>query len=476
MAIRVARIVRYVLIVGLPIVAVLVLLRLGRNLSAPTAPRGRLPANRGGLIESESSLIAPFGTLLMEVAVILVVARALSTIFRKLSQPPVIGEMIAGILLGPSLLGWVAPDLFAALFPVENYSLLGVMSELGLVLFLFLIGLEHDPVLMRGRAETAVLTSHVSIAFPFCLGVLLALFLYPRLGDGRVPFTHFALFMGSGMSITAFPVLARILADRALLHTPVGLLALICASVDDVTGWLILAGVLLLIGASPTSLPLWASILGTGVYALVMLRAGRRLFAHIGVRFRAHGLTMNLLAIMLLIALVSAWITEQLGIHPLFGAFLAGIAMPRDRALAEAVWTRLHDVTILLFVPLFFALTGLKTSIVLLGGLEMWAYFALILTVAVAGKLGGAAFAARIAGVPWREAISLGVLVNTRGLVELVVLNIGLEVGVISPRLFAMMVLMAITTTLMATPLLDLIYPPRLRGPAASRVATPGDG
>lgn len=411
-------------------------------------------------------------TLLLSIAVILITTRAVSWLFLRVEQPPVVGEMIAGIMLGPSLLGWIAPDVSNALFPTESQALLEGLSVLGLVLFMFLVGMEHDPSLMRGRRRTAVLVSHASMTIPFALGTLLALFLYPRLGEQPASFTQFALFIGISVSITAFPVLARMLVDVGMVRTPVGVLALVCASVNDLTGWLALAAVLPMmgVGRDPDDLPPWLSIPGSVLFALLMLTVGRRLLARLGTRFRSRGLTMGLLVTILLVAILSAWTTEQLGVHPLFGAFVAGLAMPRDPGLFDALEVRLRDVTIALLLPLFFALSGLRTRVGLIAGAQMWLYFALVLGVAIAGKFSGAALSARAAGLRWREAASLGVLVNTRGLIELIVLNIGLEAGIISPALFAMLVLMAIVTTLMTMPLLSLLYP---RGAAGREVAAP---
>lgn len=404
-------------------------------------------------------------TLILQIGVVLVAARIVGRVFRAFGQPQVIGEMVAGILLGPSLLGWVAPSLSAALFPASTIPLLADVSQLGLVLFLFAVGLEHDPTSLRDRAWSVVLVSHTSIAVPLSLGVVLALLLYPRLSDDSVSFTVFALFLGSAMSITAFPVLARIVVERDLLGTPVGALALVCAAVNDVTGWLIIAGVLLLTQDRDASLP-WLAALGVGGYVTLMLTAGRRLFRRLLAPFRARGdVTPNGFALVLAIAFASAWVTELLGVHPLFGAFIAGVAMPKEPELVHALIQRIWDLTVVLLLPLFFVVSGLRTRIDLIGDAERWLELAIILIVAVVGKLGGAAIAGRTTGLSWRESTAIGVLVNTRGLIELVLLNIGLEAGVISPALFTMMVLMAITTTFMTTPLLDWIYPARLRQP-----------
>jgi Kef-type K+ transport system membrane component KefB len=405
-------------------------------------------------------------TLLLQIGVILVAIRLVGWVFRRIGQPQVIGEMVAGILLGPSVLGWLSPATSKVLFPERSLASLNAVSQVGLVLFLFLVGLRHDPAKMKNHGSTAVIASHASILVPFFIGSALALFLYPRLADESVTFSQFALFLGTAMSITAFPVLARILTERNLLDTPVGSTAIVCAAVDDVTGWLVVAGVLLLVHARGSRLPLWCTVPGTAIYALFMLVGARHIFGRLGRAFQKRGeLSHDLLALVLLVAFMSACATERLGIHPLFGAFLAGVAMPNEAGFVDALCRRLEDVTIVLLLPLFFAFTGLRTRLGLMNGPDMWLYFLAIVTAAVAGKLGGSTFAARATGVPWREATALGVLVNTRGLVELVVLNIGLDAGVISPALFAIMVLMAVVTTLMTTPLLDWVYPPRFRRP-----------
>jgi Kef-type K+ transport system membrane component KefB len=405
-------------------------------------------------------------TLLLQIMVILATVRLVGWIFHRLHQPQVVGEMIAGILLGPSVLGWIAPHAEAVIFPDRSLGSLNAVSQVGLVLFLFVVGLEHDPRELKGHGATAVITSHASILVPFFLGSALALFLYPRLADDNITFTQFALFMGTAMSITAFPVLARILEETGLIHTSVGSTAIVCAAVDDVTGWLVVAGVLLLVHAAGVHLPLWFAVPATALYAVLMLVAAPRLLRKLAARCEPRGGPSHaVLSVVLLIAFASACATERLGIHPLFGAFLAGVAMPKDHGFAQAISKRLEDVTVVLLLPLFFAYSGLRTHIGLLSGGDVWLYFAAILAVAVVGKVGGAAIAARATGMRWREATSLGVLVNTRGLVELVVLNIGLDAGIISPSLFAIMVLMAITTTVMTTPLLDWVYPARLRRP-----------
>ena len=414
--------------------------------------------------------------LIVQIAVVLSVARAVGYAFRLIRQPQVVGEMVAGILLGPSLLGWAAPGVSAVIFPVESLGVLGTLSQVGLLLFMFLVGLELDPRLLRGRGEAAVVTSHASIIAPFLLGSILALYLYPRLSDASVDFTGFALFLGAAMSVTAFPVLARILVERNLMRTKLGAVALACAAVDDVTAWSLLAVVVAIVRAGDTDLPLWLTFTGTAVYVAAMFFAVRPLLRHLLRLYESRGrLTQDVLGLVLLGLLASAAATEWLGIHALFGAFLYGSLLPRDREFVRDLTGKLEDVTVVFFLPLFFASTGLKTSVGLVEGAEMWGYFGLVMLVAVAGKFGGSTLAARLTGLTWREAGGLGVLMNTRGLMELVILTIGLDLGVISPALFAMMVLMALATTFMTTPLLEWIYPARLLATEADEAEAPDD-
>jgi len=397
--------------------------------------------------------------LLLQVAVILGVARFVGWIFRKMHQPQVVGEMVAGILLGPSLLGLAAPGIFNFLFPPESLGFLNALSQIGLVLFMFLVGLELDAKVLKKQGRVAVFTSHVSIVFPFTLGTLLALYLYPRLSNNSVTFVQFALFIGTAMSITAFPVLARILTERKLLKTTLGAVTIACAAIDDVTGWIILAIVVLLIRTSGGIIPTLLTIGGVIVYVAIMLFIVRRLLYQLETKFEQRGhISQDTLAIILLLVLVSGLVTERLGIHALFGAFLMGVIMPKHPAFVHALTEKLNDLAIVLLLPIFFAFNGLRTSIGLVSGAANWFFTVLIIIVAIVGKFGGSTVAARVSGMSWREASSIGVLMNTRGLMELVLLNIGLDIGVISPALFTMMVLMALLTTFMTSPVLEWIY------------------
>jgi len=398
--------------------------------------------------------------LLFQIAVIAVAARGVGVLFRKIGQPQVVGEMAAGIMLGPSLLGWAFPQASQVLFPAESLDHLNVLSQIGVLLFMFLVGLEFNSRMVRNQGHAAILTSHVSITVPYMLGAALALYLYPRLSDDRVHFTEFALFMGAAMSITAFPVLARILRERQLHKTELGSVTLACAAVDDVTAWCLLAYILVLVRAAQGGTPLWVTLAGLTVYLLFMVFVAKRLLRRFVTVFRRRKvLSDDMMALILVLLLVSAWATERLGVHLLFGAFLFGAVMPKERHFIAQLTEKIESVTLVLFLPIFFAYTGLRTSIGQVAGGEMWFYCLLILLAAVVGKLAGSAIASRIAGLGWRDATALGVLMNTRGLMELVILNIGLDLGVISPALFSMMVIMALTTTFMTTPILEWIYP-----------------
>jgi Kef-type K+ transport system membrane component KefB len=446
----------YVLLVGLPVLGVLVALRMGEGLVA-AAPAA------GGISAPTPPSSHPLLLLIAQVGVILLAARTVGWAFRRIGQPQVMGEMAAGILLGPSLLGWLAPELSAALFPAGSLDGLRVLSHVGVVLFMFLVGLELEPDVLRQRGEAAVLTSHVSIVAPLFGGVALALYLYPRLSDAGVTFHAFALFMGAAMSVTAFPVLARILTERNLQRTKLGATAIACAAVDDVSAWCILAAVIALVRVESADQQLAATLIGTGAYVVAMLWAVRPALRRVETYYRNRGrLTQDVFAVVLLALLASTWATEWIGIHALFGAFLLGAIMPKDSGLVRDLSEKLEDVTVVFLLPLFFAATGLRTSIGLVHGAPLWLASALIVAVAVAGKFGGSALAARTAGLSWREAGALGALMNARGLIQLVFLSIGLELGILSPTLFTMMVLMALVTTFMTSPLLEAIYPARL--------------
>lgn len=395
--------------------------------------------------------------LLGALVAIIITGRLLGSVFQRVHQPRVIGEVVAGILLGPSFLGRISPEAMAFVLPASVAPFLGVIAQLGVILYMFLVGLELNAELLRSRAHTTVAISHASIVLPFLLGSGLALWLYSRLAPVGVPFTSFALFMGAAMAITAFPVLARILTDRGMERTELGVIALSCAAADDVTAWCLLAFV---VGVAQSEL--------AGALTTVALAVGYIVMMFVVVRTWAKRwlcetdesrLTPGVTAWVLVGLLVSSLITEAIGIHAVFGAFLLGAVIPHDSAVARAFRHKLEDVVTILLLPAFFAYTGMRTQIGLVSSLTEWLICAVIIVVATTGKFGGTVIAARLTGIDWRMSASLGVLMNTRGLMELIVLNIGLDLGVISPTLFAMMVLMALVTTIATTPILQWLEP-----------------
>jgi Kef-type K+ transport system membrane component KefB len=393
----------------------------------------------------------------MQIIVILSVARVVGYIFSRIGQQSVIGEITAGIILGPSLLGWLVPSVFSFLFPATSLPNLQLLSQIGLVLFMFIIGMELDINTLKSRASEAILVSHVSIVFPYFLGVGLAYFLYNTYAPANISFVAFALFMGIAMSITAFPVLARILKERNMTKTPVGSMAIISAAIGDVSAWCILPFVIAIARAGDIS-NAWFAILLTGVYVLAMLFAVRPVLKKLSERYFTDGsLHGTFTAFVFLVLLASAYTAELIGIHALFGAFLAGAIMPTNISLRNIFTERIEDVSTFLLMPLFFAFTGLRTQIGLLNATHLWVICALIIALAVAGKFIGSAFAAKSIGQSWKDSLSIGALMNTRGLMELIVLNIGYDLGILKPEIFTMMVFMALATTFMTAPALNLI-------------------
>ena len=391
--------------------------------------------------------------VLLALVVIILCARALGSIFRRFSQPPVIGEMIAGIMLGPSLLGHVLPRVSAYLLPNPVAPYLSVIAEIGVILYMFLVGVELNTDLLRERTHASVAISHASIIAPFLLGSALALWLYPRFSSGDVHFVVFALFMGVSMSVTAFPVLARIITDRQMQDSHLGTISLACAAVDDVTAWCLFALVVSVARAHPGRVLITLGLTAGFIVAVVLfVRPAAAWFVQQhAVRWQSGQSSIVVACATLLLAALT---TQQIGIHALFGAFLVGAVIPHNSALARDIKRKFEDLVVVLFLPTFFAFTGLRTQIGLVHGLRNWLVCFLIIGVASLGKFGGGTLTARLTGLGWRQAASLGILMNTRGLMELIVLNVGLDLGVLSPSLFAMLVIMAITTTLMTTPVL----------------------
>ena len=412
----------------------------------------------------------PLPRLILQLIVILLAARVFGGFARRLGQPPVIGEIAAGVLLGPSLLGWVMPDASAFLFPSASMPTLQLLSQIGVLLFMFVVGVELEPSYLRGKAHAAVAVSHFSIIIPFTLGVSLSLALYTRYAPPGVPFHAFALFCGIAMSITAFPVLARILEERHLTHTPLGTTAITCAAVDDVTAWSLLAFVVAITTAGGAVEMLLAMVALSVMFVLLMIFVGRPILQRVlNPDTVGDTFSKERMAIVLAVMLSSALVTEIIGIHALFGAFVAGAIMPAGGTFRTVLRDRLESVSSVFLLPLFFAYTGLRTQIGLLDNVVSWAICLGIIAVATAGKLGGTVIAARWTGLPWRDSVALGALMNTRGLMELIALNVGYDLGILTPEIFAMMVLMALVTTAMTGPLLSLsLNWGRRREPAAA--------
>ncbi len=399
----------------------------------------------------------PLSLLLLQIVTIVLCSKLLAWLMSNIGQPMVIGEIIAGILLGPSVLGHFWPAVSNFIFRADSLPNLNFLSQLGLILFMFIIGMELDVQLLKHRAHTAIVVSHASIIIPFAMGVSLAYFLYPAFAPTQDSFLAFGLFMGIAMSITAFPVLARILHERNMTKTSLGSLALTCAAADDVTAWCILAAVIAIVQAGTASSAVF-TVLFCIIYVFAMLKMVRPWLERLGARYAsAESMSKTFAVLSFVVLFLSALTTEVIGIHALFGAFLAGISMPTFDGFRKSLASRIEDVSLVILLPLFFAFTGLKTQIDLLNKGSAWLVCGLIILVAVAGKFGGGLLAAKFTGQSWSDSFALGALMNTRGLIELVVLNIGYDLGVLSPTVFTMMVLMALATTFMTSPALSLV-------------------
>jgi Kef-type K+ transport system membrane component KefB len=399
--------------------------------------------------------VPPALLLAVQIAVILALSRLATPIARRLGQPRVIAEMVAGLLLGPSLLGWVAPSASALLFPAASLPTLSVLGQVGIALFMFMVGWRLEIETLKTVGRMALVTSIVSIAVPFALGSAVAVVAWYPYAPQGVALLPFALFMGSAMSITAFPVLARILADQGLTRTRIGVLAMTCAAFDDAVGWLILAAITMIVVAGNMA-NAGGMLAGLAAYVVVMFGVVHPLVARIARRpGAAFGRSPLSLAIIVVVIVASAYTTDALGVHALFGAFLAGVVMPRDEEAEHTFSEFIEPTAVTYLLPIFFAFSGLRTSVNLITGPELWGQTALILAVAIGGKGVGSAFSARAMGATWADASLLGVLMNTRGLVELAVLNIGFDLGILSPVLFSMMVVMALTTTLATSPIVS---------------------
>ena len=402
-------------------------------------------------------LTEPLTVLLLQIIVIMAFARLFGFLFKKIGQPAVIGEIVAGIILGPSIVGLLFPQINHFLFPAASLGTLNFLSQIGLILFMFIIGMELDLKAIGKQAYAAVIISHASIIIPYTLGMGLAYFIYRDYAPAGISFLPFALFMGIAMSITAFPVLARILQEKGLTRSKLGAMALTCAAADDLTAWCLLAAVIALV-KSGSSLSVLYTIGLAVAYVVIMLKLVRPFLERLShVYDNKEKKRTPIIALLFVILIISSYITSIIGIHALFGAFIAGVIMPSSFSFRKIVIDKIEDVSIILLLPLFFVITGLRTQVGLLNEGHLWSTFGWVLLVAVAGKFGGSTLAAKIVGQSWKDSLSIGVLMNTRGLMQLIVLNIGYDLGILSPQIFAMMVLMALVTTFMTGPALDLI-------------------
>ncbi|QCR22564.1 cation:proton antiporter [Pontibacter sp. SGAir0037] len=399
----------------------------------------------------------PLAILLVQIIVIILTARFFGFLFSKIGQPTVIGEIVAGIFLGPSLLGWLFPVFSQALFPEQSLGNLQFLSQIGLILFMFVVGMELDLKVLRTKAHDALVISHASIIIPFALGTGLAYFIYVSYAPAHIDFLSFTLFIGIAMSITAFPVLARIVQERGISKTRLGTVVITCAAADDITAWCILAAVIAIVKAGSFESSIYTIALAVS-YVFLMLKLVQPFLKRLGnIYSNRETLGKPIVAVFFLVLLLSAYATEVIGIHALFGAFMAGVMMPDNIRFRNIFIEKIEDIALVLLLPLFFVFTGLRTQIGLLNSSELWLTCGLIILVATTGKLAGSALAARFMGQSWRESLIIGSLMNTRGLMELVVLNIGYDLGVLSPEIFAMMVIMALVTTFLTGPALDLI-------------------
>ncbi|GEP41677.1 cation:proton antiporter [Brevifollis gellanilyticus] len=457
----------YLLTLAVTVVGIMGVLHFGASLPAPegvavVAQATAAPAAGSSVVGAmQAGLMAnfhhPLSHLFVQLLVIIMASRLVSWLFTRMGQPGVVGEMAAGILLGPSLLGLLAPEAFAFVFPADSLGALKLLSQVGVCLFMFSVGMELDVRQVRSKAYTAVMVSHASIVFPYLLGVILAYFLFSGLAGAGASFTAFALFMGISMSITAFPVLARILQDRGMTKTFLGSTAITCAAVDDVTAWSILAFVVAIARATSLAGAAMNLMLALAFIAIMIWVVRPLLPRWLGQSEMAREEpSKGTLVTTICVVVAAALSTEVIGIHALFGSFMAGAVMPEAHGFRHKINVRIENFSSVLLLPLFFAFTGLRTQIGLLNSMQDWLLCLLIIAVATLGKLGGSAVMARFTGMNWSESLQLGALMNTRGLMELIALNIGYDMGILSPRIFTMLVIMALVTTMLTGPLLSL--------------------
>ena len=419
------------------------------------------------------NLNGPLARLLFQFIVIILTTRVVGSLFARFGQPPVIGEITAGILLGPSLFGWLWPGASTFIFPKESLRVLQLISQIGVCVFMFVVGLDLDLAHLRLKARAALVISNVGIIVPFLLGAAGSLLLHRGFAAPGTPFTTFALFMGTAMSITAFPVLVRILKDRGLVKTPLGSLAIACAAVGDASAWAMLAVVVAIARATGLATTVFNLGLIVGFVVIMLWIVRPQLPRWLGVDGAEAAPGRTVMAAALIFMTVSALLTEIMGIHALFGAFLAGVIMPQNKVFRDGLTLQLENFSGVFLMPLFFAFSGLRTHVGLMNDLASWLVCAGIIAVAMAGKLGGSMLAAKFTGMGWNESFTLGALMNARGLVELIALNIGYDLGILPPQIFTMMVIMALTTTFMTGPLLNLAGGSKRACPDSKPIVSP---
>jgi Kef-type K+ transport system membrane component KefB len=403
------------------------------------------------------NICEPGALLLLQMVTILLFARFMGFIFSKFHQPTVVGEILAGIILGPSLFGKFFPEGFNFLFSRGSLDSIYILSQIGLILFMFIIGMEINLGTLKEKIREVYVISHASIVFSFFMGMLLAYLIYQEFAASMTGFLPFSLFIGISMSITAFPVLARIIQERDLTRTHLGTMTLASAAIDDVTAWCLLAAVIAIASTGSFVSSLYTLVLLI-IYAAVMLYVVRPFLKKLGDAYRTNELVnKKMMAFIFLMLLISAYATQIIGIHALFGAFLAGVVMPPLTNFRKIVVEKIEDVSVSLLMPLFFVFTGLRTEIGLLNTPHLWWTCAFVVMVAIIGKFGGTTFSAKVMGENWRDSISMGIMMNTRGLMELIVLNIGYEMGILPPVVFVMLVIMTLVTTFMTTPMMSLM-------------------
>ncbi|MBS1589858.1 MAG: cation:proton antiporter [Bacteroidetes bacterium] len=438
------------------IILIIAILQAGKNLEIPSTLINA-PKTVSDVQIWLDGLHHPLAIFLLQLIIIIGMAQLLGWIFRRFGQPSVMGEIIAGILLGPSFLGMISPHFFKVIFPKESLTHINMLSQIGLVLFMFVIGMELDLRLVKAKIRSAVYISNVSILLPFSLGVLLSYFLYKKFAPAHIPFYAFALFIGVAMSITAFPVLARIIRERKIATTTYGAIAMTSAAANDITGWCLLAFVIAIVKAGSITASLF-TLFTTAIYVALMLVVVKKLLHRLAtIKVETKEMRASTLAVIFSTMLISAYCSEIIGIHALFGAFIAGVVMPEEWSFRQLIIHKIEDVALVLLLPLFFVYTGLRTEIGVLTDPTLWGLCVLVIVIAIVGKLGGGALAARIKGETWLDSIAIGALMNTRGLMELVILNIGFDLGILSPEIFTIFVVMALVTTLLTCPILSLL-------------------